>query len=248
VGAVFEPTVNFSARFDLWNVEIRDAVDSVSENLIASDPQKYISLYTTKYKASTGESDLAIIFAPINIGKLENRGLDYDFLYKMNLASARLTARLAGTHMIKSRYSTPGEDTWETSLGQFGTNDKVTFRNVIKTSLTADIGAFSHNLSANFRSHYKDKLQDADNCAVTIGDVNGDCIEVQLDVPNYYTFDWQSVWRMQKNLELTAGVINLADKNPPLSLRNTGSHQLGYDPRYASAIGRTFYLSASYKF
>ena len=248
VGAVFEPTANFSARFDLWNVQIRDAVDSVSENLIANNPQKYINLYTTKFKASTGESDLAIIFAPINIGKLENRGLDYDFLYKMNLASARLTARLAGTHLLKSRYSTPGEDTWETSLGQFGSNDEVAFRNVIKTSLTADIGAFSHNLSANFRSHYKDKLQDAENCAVTVGDVNGDCIDVQLDVPNYYTFDWQTVWRVQKGLELTGGVINLADKKPPLSLRNTGSHQLGYDPRYASAIGRTFYLSASYKF
>jgi iron complex outermembrane receptor protein len=40
----------------------------------------------------------------------------------------------------------------------------------------------------------------------------------------------------------------MADKTPPLSLRNTGSHQLGYDPRYASAIGRTYYLNAAYRF
>jgi iron complex outermembrane recepter protein len=51
-----------------------------------------------------------------------------------------------------------------------------------------------------------------------------------------------------KNMELTAGIQNLADKKPPLSLRAAGSHQLGYDPRYASPVGRTFYLSAAYRF
>jgi iron complex outermembrane receptor protein len=43
-------------------------------------------------------------------------------------------------------------------------------------------------------------------------------------------------------------VINMADKAPPLTLRTAGSHQLGYDPRYASATGRTFYVIGSYKF
>lgn len=247
-GTVFEPTANFSVKLDVWSVQIDDAVTNVSEALIAGNPQKYIDLYTTKFKASTGERDLAIIFAPVNIGKQENKGIDYDFLFRSRIRDARLTARLAGTHLLKSRYSTPGENTWETSLGQFGSNDAVSFRNVIKASLTAEMGAFTHNLGMNFRSGYKDKLHDADNCAVTIGDVNGDCIEVQLDVDSYYTFDWQTQYRLMKNLELTAGIQNLADKEPPLSLRNTGSHQLGYDPRYASPVGRTFYLSASYKF
>ncbi len=249
VGTVIEPFSNFSVKVDLWNVAIKDAVTSVSEALIAGDPHKYYSLYTTKYKASTGEKDLAIVFAPINIGQQENRGIDYDLLYKMKFSEARLTARLAGTHLLKSRYTTPGSsDSWESSLGQFGSDDKVAFRNVIKSSLTAEIGAFTHNLSMNYRSGYKDKLQDADNCAVTIGDANGDCIAVQLKIKAYYTFDWQTEYRLMTNLVLTGGVQNLADKTPPLSLRNTGSHQLGYDPRYASAIGRTFYLGASYKF
>ena len=73
-------------------------------------------------------------------------------------------------------------------------------------------------------------------------------MDVQLNVPAHYTFDWQTQYRGIKNLVLTGGVFNLADKTPPLSLRNTGSHQLGYDPRYASPIGRTFYVNASYQF
>ncbi|GAB3447108.1 TonB-dependent receptor [Massilia solisilvae] len=249
IGTVFEPTANFSAKFDLWQVAIRNAVSNVSEGLITSNPNKYLSLYTTKYKASTGQKTLAIIFMPINIGQQENRGLDYDLLFKAKVDNVRLTNRLAGTWLLKSRYTTPGtSDQWETSLGQFGSNDAVSFRHVLHASSTAEYGNWTHTLGANFRSGYKDKHYTAEDCSVTVGDANGDCADVQLDVPHYYTFDWQTQYRLMKNLSITGGIQNLADKKPPLTLRNTGSHQLGYDPRYASAVGRTFYLSAQYQF
>ena len=246
LGAVFEPTDNLSIKLDLWNVNIRDAVTSVDEALIAADPNKYIALYTTKFKASTNSSALAILLAPINIGRQENRGIDYDFVLRNRFGDAKITNRLAGTYMLLSRYTTPGtDDSWETSLGQYGSNSAVTFRNIIKVSSTIDYGSWTHTLTGNYRSGYKDKHHDVDNCAVDNG---VDCVDVQLDVPEYYTFDWQTQYRPIKNLELTFGIVNLADKTPPLSLRNTGSHQLGYDPRYASPVGRTYYLSGTYKF
>jgi iron complex outermembrane receptor protein len=249
MGAVFEPTGSFSAKLDLWNVQISDAVTSVSEALIFQFPQKYISLYTTKSKASTGTSSLAIIFAPINIGKQENQGIDYDFLLKGNVLGGKITGRLAGTYLLKSRYTTPGtDDQWETSMNQYGSNDAVSFKNVIKTSVSYDTTNWGHTLTANYRNGYKDKHHDIDNCAVSIGDALGDCIDVQLNVKAYTTLDWQTQWHVLKGMELIAGVTNMLDKTPPLSLRNTGSHQLGYDPRYASPVGRSFYLQGSYKF
>ena len=249
LGTVWEPTGNFSVKLDYWSVAIKDAVTSVSESLIVADPNKYLSLYTTKFKASTGLKTLAILLAPINIGQQENQGIDYDFLLKNRFGDTRLTSRLAGTYLVKSRYTTPGtSDQWETSLGKFGSNDAVSFRNIVKASTSADIGQWTHTLSANYRSGYKDKAYSEDDCAVSVGDANGDCAAVQLNVKAYYTFDWQTQFRLMKGLELTAGIQNLSDVKPPLSLRATGSHQLGYDPRYASAIGRTFYLSAQYKY
>jgi iron complex outermembrane receptor protein len=249
IGTVWEPTGYFSAKADLWQVSIKDAVTSVSESLIANNPNKYLSLYTTKTAASTGVKALAIIFAPINIGQQEDRGIDYDFMLRNKFDNFRLTSRLAGTHMLKSRYTTPGtSDQWETSLGIFGSDDAVRFRNVIQASTSAEIGRWSHTLNLNYRSGYQDKAYTEDDCAVSVGDATGDCAAVQLEVKPYYTFDWQTQLRLMKGLELTAGIQNLADRTPPLSLRATGSHQLGYDPRYASAIGRTFYLSASYKY
>jgi iron complex outermembrane receptor protein len=234
---------------DLWNVEIRNAVSSVDEALIAGDPNKYIDLYTTKFKASTGIQSLAIIDAPINIGRQENQGIDYDFMYRAKFGEARVTGRLAGTHLLKSRYTTPGtDDQWETSLNVYGSDAAVQFRNTLKLSGTVEMGAWTHTMTANYKNGYKDKHHDIDNCAVNTNDAAQDCVDVQLDVPSYTTLDWQTQFRLMKGLELTAGIINLADRKPPLSLRNTGSHQLGYDPRYASAIGRTFYLSANYKY
>jgi iron complex outermembrane receptor protein len=249
IGSVWEPTGYFSVKADLWQVSIKDAVTNVSESLIANNPNKYLALYTTKTAASTGVKALAIIFAPINIGQQEDRGIDYDFLLRNKFDSVRLTSRLAGTHMLKSRYTTPGtSDQWETSLGIFGSDDAVRFRNVIQASTSAEIGRWSHTLNLNYRSGYHDKAYTEDDCVVAVGDATGECAAVQLEVKPYYTFDWQTQLRLMKGLELTAGIQNLADRKPPLSLRATGSHQLGYDPRYASAIGRTFYLSASYKY
>jgi iron complex outermembrane receptor protein len=249
IGAVWEPFNGTSLAVDLWNVEIRDQVTSVSEGLIFQNPAKYASLFTTKHIASTGLDVLAIKLLPINIGKVENRGIDYDFTQKMKLFDGRLTNRLAGTYLLRSRYTTPGtDDQWETSLNRYGSNDKVSFRNVIKASTSWADAKWTHTLTANYRNGYVDKHQSAADCAVTTADAAQECYDITLDVPSYTTFDLQTAFRPLKALELTGGITNLFDRDPPFSLRNTGSHQVGYNPSYSSALGRTFYISASYKF
>nr|WP_315255627.1 TonB-dependent receptor [uncultured Duganella sp.] len=249
IGAVWEPFNGTSLAVDLWNVEIRDQVTAVSEGLIFQNPAKYANLFTTKHIASTNRDVLAIKLLPINIGKVENRGIDYDFTQKMKLLDGRLTNRIAGTYLLRSRYTTPGtDDQWETSLNRYGSNDKVSFRNIIKASSSWANAQWTHTLSANYRNGYVDKHQSADDCAVTTADAAQSCYDITLDVPSYTTFDLQTAYRPLKSLELTFGITNLFDRDPPFSLRNTGSHQIGYNPSYSSALGRTFYLSGAYKF
>lgn len=246
LGVVFEPSSAISVGLDLWSVSIKDAVQSPSEALFFANPAKYLSSFTTKFKASNGLTYVAIKQVPINIGRKEHQGLDWDFRGRLKTDMGLIVGRLAGTHLLKSRYTTPGtDDQWETSLDQYGSNDAVSFRNVISGSLSLESGAFTHSLAANYRNGYKDKFHDEENCAVDDGE---NCIATRLDVPAHYTLDWQTKWKAFKGLELTLGVTNLTDKKPPLSLRNTGSHQLGYDPRYASPMGRTYYLQGSYSF
>jgi len=51
-----------------------------------------------------------------------------------------------------------------------------------------------------------------------------------------------------KNLKLSFGIRNLFDKNPPYTNGGGNYFQTGYDPGYSDPRGRTFLLSATYKF
>jgi iron complex outermembrane receptor protein len=181
--------------------------------------------------------------------KVENRGIDYDFTHKMKLFDGKLTSRLSGTYLLRSRYTTPGtDDQWETSLNRYGSNDKVSFKNVIRATSSFETAKWTHTLAANYRNGDTDKPQSEDDCSVIVAGQPGACYGITLDVPSYTTFDLQTAYRPMKNVELTGSIINLFDHNPPFTLRNTGSHQIGYNPSYSSTLGRQFYVSGSYKF
>ncbi len=249
IGTVWEPTSSISMAIDLWNVEIRDQVSSVNEADIFANAGKYPDLFTTKHINATGEDVLAVKLLPINIGKTENRGIDYDFTHKLNVYGGKLTSRLAGTWLLRSRYTVPGkDDEWTTSLNRYGINDKVSFRHVVKASSSWETKQTTHTLTAAYRNGYTDKAQTEDDCAVIVAGSPGACYGVTLRVPSYTTFDYQVAYRPMPKVEITAGIVNLFDRNPPFSLRNAGSHQVGYNPSYSSALGRQFYLSGSYRF
>jgi iron complex outermembrane receptor protein len=251
VGFRFEPTTNLSVGLDWWRVKIEDALSSVSEAQIFGDPLKYASLFSTKRNTATGLDELAILDSAINIGKTDNRGIDWDLTLRNKLPFGRLTTRFAGTYLLKSSYTLPGSsDEFTTSLGQFGINDAVSFRTMAKLSFNLQQGALDHNLAVKYRSGYTDQFKDGENdCSVSENDALGDCFDVQLEVPSYTTVDWQTKWAISKQATATFGVNNLFDRAPSLSLRSSGAgHQVGYDPRYTDSYGRTFYIAGGYKF
>lgn len=243
VGFVFTPTDTSSIIIDYWNIELTDLVESLTEAQIFADPVTYRDLFTTKTNQATGDEELAIIFASQNVGKSENSGIDYSFTNMYDLGFGDLTTSFGGTYMIESESSLTGS-----SVGRFGDDDAVTFRNIINASASLTHGNFTETLSVNYRSGYIDQAQ-----VVTLIEEDGsfgDDVDVQLSVPSYATFDFVLSYSMlSDSLRTTFGINNLLDKEPPLSLRSSGAgHQVGWDPRYVDAFGRTFYLSASYEF
>jgi iron complex outermembrane receptor protein len=118
-------------------------------------------------------------------------------------------------------------------------------------AFTLEQEIFTHSLSANYKSGYLDQEQ-----TINMYDSNGvpdfstEPTPVQLTVSDYYTINYQSIVKlMDDKLGLTFGINNLLDEEPPLSLRTSGSgHQVGWDPRYTDAFGRTYYVRAEYTF
>jgi iron complex outermembrane receptor protein len=244
IGARFEPVSSFSIGADYWEVKMTDAISGVSANQAFGDPQKYAALFTT-YRTPAETSDFYAFKAlRTNIGQVINRGIDWELEGRTALGDlGRLTTSVSGTYMIKSSYTRPGTtDDFTDSMGHYGENAAVTFRNLAQTTFKLDTGAFTNQMMVRFRSGYKDINQLVRDVATNTN------VRVALDVPRYITFDYQGTWKYSKALDLRVGVNNLFNEEPPLTLRDSSGHQVGYDPRYASPLMRTVYVMGSYNF
>ncbi|MFM2340511.1 MAG: hypothetical protein RLZZ592_164 [Pseudomonadota bacterium] len=247
-GLRLEPSADAGFGADLWSVRIRDAVQQISERLIIADPVRYARFYAVKDSAATGAQVLALRLMPVNIGQVEQRGIDWQAHLRHATPWGRLTHRVEGTWLLRSRYTVPGtEGEWASSLGRFGVDDQVAFRHVIALSATLERGGWSHQARVNWRSGYQDMPHTEAECAVTSAD-GLECVGIERRVASHWTLDWSSRWQPQRDLTLTLAVLNLLDRAPPLSLRSTGAHMLGFDPRYASAQGRTLQIGMDWRF
>lgn len=244
-GVVVTPTDNFDMTIDYWNIELEDLVQRLTEQQIFDNPDLYRDLFTTKTNQATGQEVLAIIQAAVNAGTREQSGIDYNLNYGLDLDWGQLDLGLQGTYMLESDSSLTGS-----SLGRFGNDDSVVFRNVMNVSASLYHGDFSHTLWANYRTGYLDQAQEVEVLGTGAPLGQGPMTTVQLDVPDYVVTNYQARYMMlDDSLTMALGISNLLDEEPPLSLRISGAgHQLGWDPRYTDGMGRTFYLQAEYVF
>lgn len=243
VGFRFEPTSSFYVQADLWDVKIRDAVSAVSEAQIFADPVLFRSLFTTFVEPGSGQTLWAKQTLSVNIGQTHNQGIDWETSYRHRFGIGNLTTTLNGTYLIKSDYTRPGtSNDWVNSMNFFGINDAVSFRHVVRLSTSLDTGPVTNTIIANYRNGYTDASATSYNLGTNANET------FRIEVPSFLTFDWQGKWQATKAISLRAGVKNLADREPPLSLRASSGHQIGYDARYADPMGRTFYLTGAYSF
>ena len=112
------------------------------------------------------------------------------------------------------------------------------------TTATTRTGSMTNALTINYRNGYKDQETIPYDVATSKPALSA----IRLDVPSYSTVDYQGKFAISKQWEVRGGIKNLMDKEPPLTLRTSSGHQIGYDARYADALGRTVYLNTSYKF
>jgi len=243
LGIRLEPTSEFGVGADYWQVEIRDAVSAVSADQAFADPAKYSTLFTTYKTPAETQPYWAFISSSTNIGQTLTRGIDWDVISRFQTELGRLTVGVNGTYLIESTYSRAGTDSEFTdSMGRYGENAAVSFRNIARATATLDTGDLSNTLIVKARSGYNDKKQ-------TVRDLStGKNTQITLAVPHYVTVDWQGKYKYSKALELRAGVKNVFNSEPPLTLRDSSGHQVGYDPRYTDPFLRTLQMSATYNF
>ena len=245
LGFRIEPSSSVTFGADLWDVRMTNQVSSVSEIQAFADPAKFRELFSAFTNPATGEEKWSFLQAPINIGRSHYRGIDWDFTVGEKYSFGKFSLNVNGTHMLKADYTTPGTDNvWTNSMDRYGINNAVTFRNLARFTAALDTGKMVNSFTLNYRNGYTDAAASPYNVATKANITQ----PIRLQIPSYSTIDYQGKYFISKQWDVRVGVKNLLDKEPPLSLRTSSGHQVGYDPRYADTMGRTLYLNTSYTF
>jgi len=254
-GVRVEPLPQLSFALDYWTVKIKNQVESqgIAEQVAFNNPSQYKSLFVNPYLDPAGFQTIALEQVPFNGGEAQYTGIDLNTNYHVDLGFGRFNASWTGTYMLKQQYTNgPGLPVL-TDLGVYGPDQQVVFRIISNLELSLQTGGWVNTLITHYKSGYRDQHYSAGSAVVFLANPNGTLGAPTafggLKVPSYQTFDWQTAYNIAKNIRLTAGVRNLGDKAPPLSLQSGGGgNQIGYDGRYYDPIGRTFYLRGDVKF
>lgn len=249
IGLRYEPITQLSLGADLWHVAIRDSFGQITQTEAFANPLRYPSAWGTQTDIGTGVVYLAYIQNNQNLGKSFTTGLDLDLSARTKTGLGDLSSQLRATYMLRERSQLQKDGPYYSAIGNFAELGTVTFRVQGTWSASLKTQNFTHTLGLNFKSGYRD-LETTVDVLDASGNITG-TEDIRLQVKRYYTFDWQTQWTPIKNVALTVGLLNIFDKEPPLSISSDGvnrGQQFGYDDRYYDSRGRTAYATISYKF
>lgn len=255
LGLRIEPAPSFSFGADYWMIGLYNAIGQIDPSAIVDDLNANRSSFTTAINSGTGVNQLAFFTPNLNQGKAFKSGIDFDVAGRTNFARlVDVTSQLTATYMLRDQYQIVAGGAYASSLGRFGDDGTVTFRWQARWVNTFEIGDTTHTLAMNYKSGYRDPDIAASayvNLVNSDGSIGDPVDSLTRRVSDQMTVDWQTRWRLMPQLDLNLGLINVFDKDPPLSLAVGGlkqGFQVGYDDRYYDPRGRTVYANLNYRF
>ena len=237
-GAVFEATKDFTASIDYWNINIRDIISTRGEQTIVENAYTYNgTLITRDEDGYISNIDLR----KENQGEMKTSGLDIGLDWKgVNTSMGRFGASLSGTLVLSYDRQFGPELPFQSNVGVF-LNDQVIQRWRHRLTLDWESGPYSASLTNQYSSGYRDQNLQVDPYSDATTYLPG------RDVEAYSLWDITGKWAITKNFAIRGGILNVFDTPPPFS--NQQYFWLAnYDPSYTDPRGRTYYVSASYKF
>jgi len=250
VGFIFEPVANASIGVDYWSIRRENSIGALGDNTVfdffgAQDPLNAGGRFVRTNRVATGGcvGDLpgaptpANIACPIdfvvqvqeNLGKYNVTGMDFSGSFRFpNAGYGQFTLRGEGTYIMQYRYQQQKDGAYNDNVGR----------------ITADNGAIQrwrHYVAMNWRSGPWGATV-AQNFTLGYTDDSG-----ARRVGSYETWDLQGTWDGWKGLGVVLGIRNALDRDPPASDQGQ-TFQVGYDPRYTDARGRTYYATLKYSF
>ncbi len=236
LGTVVEPTPETSFSLDYWNIQVRDVISTLGEQIIVSNPSKYDGTYITRDQYGDITN---ILLQKENQGRLRTSGLDIGADYHGPATPyGRFSGSINGTLVLQYERQFGPLEPYRSNLGVF-LNDQVIQRWRHRVNLDWEYANVGLTLSNSYSSSYEDQNAAYDPVANTPLPARR--------VHAYSLWDLAARWNATKNATVRAGVQNLFNTDPPYS--NQSYYFLAtYDPTYTDPRGRTGYVALEYKF
>ena len=249
LGLVFEPGNLGSLGTDFWSIRRRNSIGALGDTTVfdvygAADPLNASGRFVRTARTANGScvGDLpgaptpANVPCPIdyviqvqeNLGKYNVTGVDVSGTMRFPTTAGQFTVRAEGTYILQYRYQQQAEGDYLDNVGRFTADNGAITRWRHYATINWKRGPWSGTLGQNFMLGYRDS-----SGARRVG--------------SYETFDLQGGWDGWKGFALVAGIRNVLDRDPPASDQGQ-TFQVGYDPRYTDAHGRTYYVNLKYAF
>jgi iron complex outermembrane receptor protein len=236
LGVVFEPVKRTSLSIDYWNIEKKDVISTLGEQVIIENPAAYNGKYIQRDEDGFISN---ILLMKENQGRLKTSGLDIAGEWRSERGAwGRFGVNLSGTLVLKYDRQFGPDEPYRSNLGVF-LNDQVIQKWRHRINFEWDNGPVMLTLANQYSSSYTDQNTTYDPFTDTLLPPN--------HVKSYSLWDLTGSWAIGKNLKLRAGILNLLDKDPPFS--NQAYYFLaGYDPSYTDPRGRSGFVSVNYSF
>ncbi|WP_158271591.1 TonB-dependent siderophore receptor [Limnohabitans sp. 2KL-1] len=230
-GMRFEPDQRLTMGADLWQLNIQDIFGVLSVRQILDNPENRLRYVV----------DGEILQPNQNLGKSIQRGLDYDVQIRQPTDIGRLRVTLRGTHMLKSVNQDAVTGAMLSNVARSGDGWTTTVaRNQWTLSSQLERADWTGGASLHYRSGEQEKT--------VLIDADGQQLDYTGRVPGYWTLDVASRWQIKPQWQLSASVVNLTNRLPPLRMAMQVNVLLGVDTRYANYLGRNLRVKMDYKF
>ena len=241
LGVIWQPVAEFSASLDWWDIRRDGTIQSFGLATILANN----TLFPQNFIRDASGNIVQIDTRWVNAGETRTQGLELGLRGNTQVMGARISAGLDGTYLLqkKSRLI---------ASAPFGPSEVGLFTRSGDLGLRWKHSAFVTYTRGDWSSTFSQKYSSGHAGFVPPGVANGSLLPAQWDplVKPYTLYNLTLAYSGIKNLSLGVGVQNLFDKDPPYAHAYDTSLGTGssWEPRVADPRGRSFLVSAEYKF
>jgi iron complex outermembrane recepter protein len=233
LGIAFSPLRNAQVFADYWQVRLDDRIRNLTPTFLITN----FDLFRDSFVRDVNGNVQYIQAGWVNAAESITKGLDFGARYSHAGFGGRLSYSMDATKMLSYKERLIPTLPLQEFVGKWSTGTLfLDWR--VSGSVSFRKGPWNTTFSARWSSGYEDE----DRTPYTANP------PVLRKIEPYYTANLFTTYTGVKNLTVTAGVINLFDKDPPFTWHNVDQVVgAGWDPRVADPRGRTAQVSMRYE-